>query len=159
MYFLVQAATAAILFTGANTGFNGFPALSSFVAEDRFLPRPLTKRGHRLVFSNGILLLATLSVTLLLITGGSVTKLVPLYAIGVFTGFSMAGYGMTKHHLTHRERGWRHKVVVNMSAGILSTIVVGIFVVAKFTEGAWRGRDHLPGAGAGLDAAQPAVPR
>jgi len=62
---------------------------------------------------------------------------VPFYAIGVFTGFSMAGYGMTKHHLTHREPGWRKRMAINLSAGILSTIVVGIFAVAKFTEGAW----------------------
>ena len=137
LYILVQTSTAAILFTGANTSFNGFPALASFVAEDRFLPRQLTKRGHRLVFSNGIMALTALSVALLLTTGGSVTALVPFYAIGVFTGFSMAGYGMTKHHLTQREPGWRHRLAINLSAGILSTIVVGIFAVAKFTEGAW----------------------
>jgi amino acid transporter len=137
MYFLVQASTAAILYTGGNTSFNGFPALASFVAEDRFLPRPLMKRGHRLVFSNGILTLTALAVALLIVTGGSVNALVPFYAIGVFTGFSMAGYGMTKHHLTQRAPGWRRKLAVNLSAGILSTIVVGIFAVAKFTEGAW----------------------
>lgn len=137
LFLLVQAATAAILFTGGNTSFNGFPALASFVAEDRFLPRQLMKRGHRLVFSNGIIALTALSVALLIITGGSVTALVPFYAIGVFTGFSMAGYGMTKHHLTHREPGWQHRLAINLSAGILSTIVVGIFAVAKFTEGAW----------------------
>jgi amino acid transporter len=137
LYLCLQVATAAILFTGGNTSFNGFPALASFVAEDRFLPRQLTKRGHRLVFSNGIVALTALSVALLVVTGGSVNALVPFYAIGVFTGFSMAGYGMTKHHLTHRESGWRHKLVINFSAGILSTIIVGIFAVAKFTEGAW----------------------
>jgi amino acid transporter len=136
-FVLVQTATAAILFTGANTSFNGFPALASFVAEDRFLPRQLMKRGHRLVFSNGIIALAAMSVALLLVTGGSVNALVPFYAIGVFTGFSMAGYGMTKHHLTERESGWRRRLAINLSAGILSTIVVGIFAVAKFTEGAW----------------------
>jgi amino acid transporter len=137
LYFLVQASSAAILFTGANTGFNGFPALASFVAADRFLPRPLTKRGHRLVFSNGIITLTALAVVLLLVTRAKVTALVPFFAIGVFTAFAMAGYGMTKHHLTHRERGWRHKAVVNLLTGILSTVVVAIFVVAKFTEGAW----------------------
>ncbi|MBS4727071.1 amino acid permease [Mycobacterium sp. SM1] len=137
LYVLVQASTAAILLTGANTSFNGFPMLASFVAEDRFLPRQLTKRGYRLVFSNGIITLTALSVTLLVTTGGLVNALVPFYAIGVFTGFAMAGYGMTKHHLTHREPGWRHKLVINLSAAILSTIVVGIFAVAKFTEGAW----------------------
>jgi amino acid transporter len=137
MYLLLQTASAAILFFGANTSFNGFPALTSFVAEDSFLPRPLVKRGHRLVFSNAIITLTALALILLLVTGGSVDALVPLFAMGVFTGFSMAGYGMTKHHLTHREPGWRHKLVINLSAGILSTIVVGIFAVAKFTEGAW----------------------
>jgi amino acid transporter len=137
LYFLVQVSSAAILFTGANTGFNGFPALASFVAEDRFLPRPLTKRGHRLVFSNGIITLTALAVALLLVTRASVNALVPFFAIGVFTAFAMAGFGMTKHHLTRREHGWRRKVVVNFSAGLMSTIVVGIFVVAKFTEGAW----------------------
>ncbi len=137
LYFSVQASSAAILFAGANTGFNGFPALASFVAEDRFLPRPLTKRGHRLVFSNGIITLTALAVALLLVTGAKVSALVPFYAIGVFTAFAMAGYGMTKHHRTRRDRGWRRKAVVNFSAGLMSTIVVGIFVVAKFTEGAW----------------------
>jgi hypothetical protein len=137
MYVLVQVSTAAILYTGANTSFNGFPALASFVAEDRFLPRQLMQRGYRLVFSNGILTLAALSVALLVFTGGSVNALVPFYAIGVFTGFSMAGYGMSKYHLTKRERGWQYRLAINFSAAVLSTIVVGIFAVAKFTEGAW----------------------
>src|SRR5246500_4907993 len=136
-YFLLQAASAAILYNGANTSFNGFPALTHFVAEDRFLPRPLMKRGHRLVFSNAIILLTTLAVALLVATGGSVNALVPMFAMGVFTAFSMAGYGMTKHHLTHRRPGWRYKLVINLSAGILSTSVVGIFAIAKFTAGAW----------------------
>ena len=137
LYFLVQASSAAILFTGANTGFNGFPALASFVAEDRFLPRPLTKRGHRLVFSNGIITLTVLAVALLLVTRASVNALVPFFAIGVFTAFAMAGFGMSRHHFTHRDHGWHRKVAVNLSAGVMSAIVVGIFVVAKFTEGAW----------------------
>jgi amino acid transporter len=137
LYFCVQAATALILYTGGNTSFNGFPALVSFVAEDSFLPRQLMKRGHRLVFSNGIIVLTVLAVVLLVGTGGSLNALVPFYAIGVFTGFSMAGYGMTKHWLDHREPGWRYKLAINFSAGVLSTIVVGIFAIAKFTEGAW----------------------
>jgi amino acid transporter len=136
-YFVTQAATALVLYTGGNTSFNGFPALTSFVAEDSFLPRPLMKRGHRLVFSNGIITLTVLAVALLIGTGGSLNALVPFYAIGVFTGFSMAGYGMTKHWLTHRGPGWRSKLAINLSAGILSTVVVGIFAIAKFSEGAW----------------------
>src|SRR6202034_2532362 len=102
LYFLLQAASAAILYNGANTSYNGFPALANFVAEDRFLPRPLMQRGHRLVFSNAIIVLTVLAVTLLLATGGSVNALVPLFAMGVFSAFAMAGYGMTKHHLNHR---------------------------------------------------------
>ena len=136
-YLLLQTASAAILFFGANTSFNGFPALTSFIAEDSFLPRPMMKRGHRLVFSNAIIVLTALAVTLVIVTGGSVDAVVPLFAMGVFTGFSMAGYGMTKHWLIHRGPGWRRKLAINLSAGILSTIVVGIFAVAKFTEGAW----------------------
>jgi amino acid transporter len=137
LYFLLQAASAAILYNGANTSFNGFPALTNFVAEDRFLPRPLMKRGHRLVFSNAIILLTVLAVALLVATGGGVNALVPMFAMGVFTAFSMAGYGMTKHHLTHRGPGWHYKLVINLSAGILSTSVVAIFAIAKFNEGAW----------------------
>ena len=102
LYGFLQTASAAILFFGANTSFNGFPALTSFVAEDSFLPRPLMKRGHRLVFSNAIITLTALAMTLVIVTGGSVDAVVPLFAMGVFTGFSMAGYGMTKHNLTHR---------------------------------------------------------
>jgi hypothetical protein len=137
LYFSLQAASAAILYNGANTSFNGFPALAHFVAEDSFLPRPLMKRGHRLVFSNAILLLAVLAVALLLATGGSVSALVPLFAMGVFSAFAMAGYGMAKHHLSQRDSGWRRKLAINLSAGLLSTIVVLIFAIAKFTEGAW----------------------
>ena len=106
-FFLVQATTMLILYTGANTSFNGFPNLASFVAEDAYLPRQLTRRGHRLVFSNGIIILATVSLALILVTRANLTSLVALYAIGVFTGFTMAGAGMVKHHLTHREQGWR----------------------------------------------------
>ena len=137
MYFLVQAATALILYTGGNTSFNGFPFLASFVAEDAFLPRWLTKRGHRLVFSNGIIVLAVLSSVLLAVVGANVNSLVPFYAIGVFTAFTMAGFGMAKFHHRTREPHWRRKLVINFSAGVTSMIVVLIFVVVKFTEGAW----------------------
>jgi amino acid transporter len=137
LFFLVQAATALILYTGANTSFNGFPFLTSYVAGDSFLPRWLLKRGHRLVFSNGIIVLTTVSVALLLIRGADVNSLVPLYAIGVFTAFSMAGFGMARYHQTHRGPGWKHKLIINFSAGALTAIVVAIFAIVKFTEGAW----------------------
>jgi len=137
MYFVVQATTALILYTGGNTSFNGFPFLTSFVAEDAFLPRWLTKRGHRLVFSNGIIVLTVLAVTLLAVVGSNVNRLVPFYAIGVFTAFSMAGFGMARYHHRRKEPGWRRRLVINFSAGVLTSIVVVIFAVVKFTEGAW----------------------
>ena len=137
MYYVVQAATALILYTGGNTSFNGFPFLTSYVAGDSFLPRWLLKRGHRLVFSNAIILLTIVSIALLIVKDADVNNLVPLYAIGVFTAFSMAGFGMARYHQTHREPGWRYKLVINASAGVLTAIVVVIFAVVKFTEGAW----------------------
>ncbi|MDF2267723.1 APC family permease [Streptomyces coacervatus] len=134
---LVQLATALILYTGANTPFTGFPYLASFVAEDQFLPRQLTRRGHRLAFSNGIITLSVVALALLLVTDASVDRLVALYAIGVFTAFTMAGAGLTVYHLRRRERGRIWKVAVNASAAVVSAAVVLIFAVTKFTEGAW----------------------
>ena len=137
LYGCLQAATALILILAANTSFTGFPFLVSFVAEDSFLPRPLTVRGHRLVFSNGIIVLAVASIALLLATRARVSSLIPMYAIGVFTGFTMAGVGMTKHHLTHREPGWRRSIAINATAAAVCLLVVLIFAVTEFTQGAW----------------------
>lgn len=133
----VQLSTALILYTGANTPFTGFPFLASFVAQDRFLPRLLTRRGHRLAFSNGIIALTVLSLALLLVTGARVDKLVALYAIGVFTAFTMAGAGLTVYHLRRRGPLRRVKIAVNALAAVISAAVVVIFAVTKFTEGAW----------------------
>jgi hypothetical protein len=126
-----------ILYTGGNTSFNGFPFLTSYVAGDSFLPRWLLKRGHRLVFSNAIILLTITSIALLVIKDADVNNLVPLYAIGVFTAFSMAGFGMARYHSRHRTPGWRRRMIINFSAGVMTFIVVAIFAVVKFTEGAW----------------------
>jgi amino acid transporter len=136
-FLLVQLATVLVLYTGGNTSFNGFPYLASFVAGDRFLPRQLTRRGHRLTFSNGILVLTAVAVVLILATKAQVDGLVPLYALGVFTGFTMAGSGMVKHHLTHRGPHWRRSVAINGFSAFLAFSVVLIFAVAKFKEGAW----------------------
>ena len=137
LFLLVQAATALILFTGGNTSFNGFPFLASYVAGDAFLPRWLLKRGHRLVFSNAIIGLTIVSIALIIIRGPKVNNLVPLYAIGVFTAFSMAGFGMARYHKRNKEPGWRHKRAIALAAGVLTSVVVAIFAVVKFTEGAW----------------------
>jgi amino acid transporter len=137
MFYVVVAATVLILYTGANTSFNGFPFLANFVAADRFLPRQLTRRGHRLVFSNAIIVLTLIALALLVVTHAKVNSLVPFYAIGVFTGFAMAGFGMAKHYSRTREGHWKRSIAVNMASGIMSTIVVAIFAIVKFTEGAW----------------------
>lgn len=136
-FYFVQAATMLILITGANTAFSGFPYLVNFVANDGFLPRQLSKRGHRLAFSNGIIVLALGAVSLVLITGGSVNHLVAFYALGVFTGFALVGFGMGKRALNNKGSGWVYKVAVNWLSGTVSTAIIIIFAVVKFTEGAW----------------------
>ena len=136
-FYLLQAATALILILAANTSFTGFPFLVSFVAEDSFLPRKLTVRGHRLVFSNGILLLAGVSIALLIATDAKVSALIPMYAIGVFTGFTLAATGMAKHHHSRREPHWKVRVLVNSAAAVVCAVVVVVFAVAEFTQGAW----------------------
>ena len=137
MFVMVQLATMLILFAGANTTYSAFPILVNFVAADGYLPRQLTKRGHRLAFSNGILLLAGGGIFLVLITAGSVEHLVAFYALGVFTGFTLAGFGMTRHALRNKTGQWRAKVFINGLAGSISLVVVIIFSVVKFTQGAW----------------------
>ena len=137
MFILVQLATMLILFAGANTTYSAFPLLCNFVAADGYLPRQLSKRGHRLAFSNGILLLAGGGIFLVIITAGSVEHLVAFYALGVFTGFMLAGFGMAKHAKTHKGDGWKVKFVINGLAGSISLIIVLIFSVVKFTQGAW----------------------
>ncbi len=136
-FTLVQVATALILWTGANTPFTGFPFLASFIAEDSFLPRQMTRRGHRLAFSNGILVLTVLAVALVSAVGTKVDALIPFYAIGVFTGFAMAGYGMAHHYRRHRRGRWRSGAVIGLLGGVVSSFVVGIFAVVKFGQGAW----------------------
>jgi amino acid transporter len=137
LFLALQAGTFFILVLAANTSFTGFPFLASFAAEDSYLPRQLNRRGHRLVFSTGVIVLTTVSVVLLFVTQAKVDNLIPLYAIGVFTGFTMAGAGMTKYHLTTREPHWRRGVAINGSAAVLSAIVDVIFIVTKFEHGAW----------------------
>jgi hypothetical protein len=137
MFIMVQLATMLILFAGANTTYSAFPLLVNFVAADGYLPRQLTKRGHRLAFSNGILLLAGGGILLVVITAGSVEHLVAFYALGVFTGFTLAGFGMTRYYQRTKSDGWRIKVFINGLAGSISFAIVIIFSVVKFTQGAW----------------------
>jgi amino acid transporter len=144
LYYALQAGTVLILILAANTGFADFPRLASFQAGDSFLPRQMTKRGHRLVYSNGILVLAGVAMALVVVTGAEVTNLIPLYAIGVFTGFTLSQSGMTKHHLRKRERGWRKGLLINGFGAFLSAVVTVIIAVTKFADGAWAILVTLP---------------
>lgn len=136
-FYSLQVTTYLILVLAANTSFTGFPFLASFAAEDSFLPRQFSRRGHRLAFSNGIIVLTVLAEVLIIATRARVSALISLYAIGVFTGFTMAGAGMVKHHLTSREDHWQRRALINGTAAVLSFAVDLIFMVTKFTEGAW----------------------
>jgi amino acid transporter len=136
-FIFVQGATMLILFAGANTTFSAFPLVVNYAAMDGYLPRWLTKRGHKLNFSNGILVLSGSALGLLFITGASVSFLVAFYALGVFTAFTISGLGMAKRNLEGREPNWKVKFVINGLAGVVSLTVVIIFSIVKFTEGAW----------------------
>jgi amino acid transporter len=137
MYFVLQASTAAILVLAANTAYNAFPSVSSIIARDGYLPRQLFNRGDRLVFSNGILALAAAAALLLVAFGGVTTALIPLYAVGVFTSFTLSQLGMVQHHRREREPGWRSKAVVNGVGALATAVVLMVVVVSKFTIGAW----------------------
>jgi hypothetical protein len=136
-FIIVQAATMLILFAGANTTYSAFPMVVNFVAQDGYLPNWLTKRGHRLNFSNGILVLTAAAMMLILVTGASVEHLVAYYALGVFTAFTLSGLGMAKNAKTHKEGSWKSKFVINGLSGGISLLVVLIFAVVKFNQGAW----------------------
>jgi amino acid transporter len=137
LFYGLQAGTMLILVLAANTSFADFPRLASFHAEDNFMPRQLTKRGHRLVFSNGIIFLAVASIAVLIVTNAKVDRLIPLYAIGVFTSFTLSQAGMAKHHLRLREPHWRYGLVINGVGAFLSFVVDIIIGITKFTHGAW----------------------
>jgi amino acid transporter len=137
LFYTLQAGTMLILVLAANTSFADFPRLASFQAGDNFMPRQLTIRGHRLVFSNGIIFLAAAAIATLLATGGEVSRLIPLYAIGVFTSFTLSGAGMAKHHITHKEPSWKRGLVINGVGALLSLLVLVIVTVVKFHDGAW----------------------
>ena len=137
LYVFLQISTLLILMLAANTSFADFPRLANFAAGDSYMPRQLMKRGQRLVFSNGIILLAACAMALMVVTDASVSRLIPFYAVGVFTSFTMSQAGMTKHHIKKKEKGWQKGVFVNGIGAVLSLIVDVIFLATKFRQGAW----------------------
>jgi len=142
-YLAVMTSTTLILVMAANTAFSGFPRLSAIQAADGFLPRQLTYRGSRLVFSRGIVVLAIASALLIVAFQASVTRLIPLYAIGVFLSFTLSQAGMTLRwrrmgrSLEQPPKGWRWKMALNGLGAVLTALVTMVFAVTKFQEGAW----------------------
>jgi len=137
LYVILQFATAAILTLAANTAYADFPRLSSIIARDSYLPRQFMNQGDRLVFSNGVVFLAVAAGALLIAFGGITTALIPLYAVGVFTSFTLSQAGMVKRHLNLREPGWHKNIVVNAVGASATFAVLLIVAVSKFAVGAW----------------------
>ena len=145
MYYAVQALTLAILVLAANTSFQGFPRLAALLARDGFAPRQFTNLGDRLVFSNGMLVLATLSALLLWLYRANVDSLIHLYVIGVFTAFTLSQLGMVRYWRRVRDPGWHYRAVVNGVGATATGIVTAVVVVTKFAAGAWIVTIAIPG--------------
>jgi hypothetical protein len=158
LYLLVIIGTTVILILAANTAFAGFPRLSALLAKDGFMPRQLTYRGSRLVYSYGIVFLAGMASVLIIIFQASVTRLIPLYAIGVFLSFTLAQSGMARRwwragqlkpeettsdnrqearHILRYEKGWFLKMISNGFGAFCTAIVMLVFAITKFEDGAW----------------------
>lgn len=137
VFFFFQIVTAGILVLAANTAFADFPRVSSIVASDGYLPRQLANRGDRLVFSNGVLVLALIAGVLIVVFGGKTNALIPLYAVGVFLSFTLSQTGMVRHHLKEREQRWRLHVGINATGAVATLVVLFIVAITKFTSGAW----------------------
>jgi amino acid transporter len=136
-YLLLQASTMLILAVAANTSFAGFPRLAAILATDGFLPHFLTGLGDRLVFANGIALLAAATGALIVVFGGDTHALVPLFAVGAFLAFTLSQAGMVVHWRRERGRGWRLKAVVNGLGALATGMALIIIGASKFVEGAW----------------------
>lgn len=136
-YYIIQFATMTILVLAANTSFNGFPILSSIMAQDKNMPRMFSNRGDRLAFNYGIVTLGVLASLLLITFGGRTEALIPLYAIGVFLSFTMAQVGLVLKWRREKSQGWQSKSIINSIGAIVTFFVVIIFSITKFEEGAW----------------------
>jgi len=137
LYYMLQAGTVLILVLAANTSYADFPRLGSFMAGDGYLPKALRDRGSRLVYSNGMILLTAVAILLLVGFGGETSRLIPLYAVGVFLSFTLSQAGMVVHWWKNREPGWRWSMLVNGLGAVTTCIVLIVLAVAKFTSGAW----------------------
>lgn len=137
MYYLIQTTTAIILAMAANTAFVGFPTLVSIIAQDGYAPRQFTMRGHRLNYSNGIAALGILAILLVIIFQADTHLLIPLYAVGVFTSFTLAQFGMLSRWFRLKPAGWQRKALINGIGAVVTLVTVIIIGFEKFTTGAW----------------------
>ena len=137
LFWMLMIGTFSVLILAANTAYADFPRLSSLIARDGFLPRQFFNRGARLVFSNGVLFLAVVAGLLIVVFNGDISALIPLYAFGVFTGFTLSQTGMVVHHFHHRAPRWRIHATINAIGALATFVVATVVVVSKFTEGAW----------------------
>jgi amino acid transporter len=137
MFWMTMIGTFAILILAANTAYADFPRLSSIIAKDGFLPHQFANRGDRLVFSNGVIFLAGVASVLIIVFNGDISALIPLYAFGVFMGFTFSQAGMVVHHIKLKEPHWKPSLVINAIGATTTGLIAGIVVYSKFTEGAW----------------------
>ena len=137
LYYALQGSTMVILILAANTSFAGFPRLASIVAQDRFLPRQLANLGDRLVFSNGMIFLSLVAIALLILFGGDVHALIPLYMVGVFLAFTLSQAGMVIHWRRSKEPGAGWRAAVNAFGAVTTALVLLVVTAVKFKEGAW----------------------
>jgi amino acid transporter len=136
-YYFVQITTLLVLLLAANTSFADFPRLCYFLSRDGFLPRQLSVLGDRLVYSNGIILLSLAAIALVILFKGSTSAIIPLYAVGVFTSFTLSQFGMVRHWFTLKEEGWRVSALFNGLGACVTSVVLTVIVWTKFTRGAW----------------------
>ena len=158
MYFAVQALTFGILVLAANTSYQGFPRLAAVLARDRFFPRQFVNLGDRLVYSNGIIVLAGIASLLIWVFHANVISLIHLYVIGVFTAFTLSQAGMVRYWLRRKERGWRKSAVINGFGAFATGVVTVLVIQAKFTAGAWMVVDRDPDPDRVLPRRQPPLP-
>ncbi len=137
LFFLVQAATALILILAANTAYQDFPRLSSILARDRYMPRQFLNRGDRLVFSNGVIMLALMASLLVVVFDAQVTRLIQLYVVGVFTSFTLSQAGMVRRFAKTKEPGWQRSALVSGVGATVTFVVLIIVTATKFLHGAY----------------------
>ena len=137
VYYFLQIVTLLVLMLAANTSYADFPRLCYFLARDGFLPRQLSLLGDRLVYSNGIMLLSICAGVLVIIFKGQVNAIIPLYAVGVFTSFTLSQAGMVRHWFQAQTRGWRESAIMNGLGAFATLIVLFVIICTKFLLGAW----------------------